>query len=50
MAVLLRSPEEYRANLEEVFNRAGIPVHFDRGTRRPHPAGRAFYAFAEMRH
>jgi hypothetical protein len=44
MAVLLRSPEEYRANLEEAFNRAGIPVHFDRGTRRPDPAGRAFYA------
>ena len=44
MAVLLRSPEEYRANLEEAFNRADIPVHFDRGTRRPDPAGRAFYA------
>jgi ATP-dependent helicase/nuclease subunit B len=44
MAVLLRSPEEYRANLEEAFNRAGIPVHFARGTRRPDPAGRAFHA------
>jgi len=44
MAVLLRSPEQYRANLEEAFDRAGIPVHFDRGTRRPDPAGRAFYA------
>jgi ATP-dependent helicase/nuclease subunit B len=44
IAVLLRSPEEYRANLEEAFNRAGIPVHFARGTRRPDPAGRAFYA------
>jgi ATP-dependent helicase/nuclease subunit B len=44
MAVLLRSPEEYRANLEEAFNRAGIPVHFARGTRRPDSAGRAFYA------
>jgi hypothetical protein len=44
MAVLLRSPEEYRANLEEAFNRAGIPVHLERGTRRPDPAGRAFYA------
>jgi hypothetical protein len=44
VAVLLRSPEEYRANLEEAFNRAGIPVHFDRGTRGPDPAGRAFYA------
>ena len=44
MAVLLRSPEEYRANLEEAFSRAGIPVHFARGTRRPDPAGRAFFA------
>jgi ATP-dependent helicase/nuclease subunit B len=44
IAVLLRSPEEYRANLEEAFNQAGIPVHFARGTRRPDPAGRAFYA------
>jgi hypothetical protein len=44
MAVLMRSPEEYRANLEEAFNRAGIPVHFARGARRPDPAGRAFFA------
>jgi hypothetical protein len=44
IAVLLRSPEEYRANLEEAFNRAGIRVHFARGTRRPDPTGRAFYA------
>ena len=26
------------------FARAGIPGYFDRGTRRPHPAGRAFLA------
>jgi ATP-dependent helicase/nuclease subunit B len=44
MAVLVRSPEEYRANLEEAFNRAGIPVHLARGARRPDPAGRAFFA------
>jgi ATP-dependent helicase/nuclease subunit B len=44
MAVFLRSPENYRANLEEAFGRAGIPVHFARGARRPDPAGRAFYA------
>lgn len=44
MAVLLRAPEEYRANLEEAFARAGIPVHFARGARRPDPAGRAFFA------
>ena len=44
IAVLLRSPEAYRANLEEAFNRADIPVHFARGAVRPDPAGRAFCA------
>jgi hypothetical protein len=44
MAVLLRSPEEYRASLEEAFDRAAIPAHFAHGARRPDPAGRAFYA------
>jgi ATP-dependent helicase/nuclease subunit B len=44
IAVLLRSPEGYRANLEEAFSRAGIPAHFARGAVRPDPAGRAFYA------
>ena len=43
MAVLLRSPEEYRAHLEEAFARAGVPVHLARGAVRPDPAGRAFY-------
>ncbi|WP_419697320.1 PD-(D/E)XK nuclease family protein (plasmid) [Mesorhizobium muleiense] len=44
IAVLLRSPEEYRAHLGEAFARAGIPAHFARGAVRPDPAGRAFYA------
>jgi hypothetical protein len=44
MAVLLHSPEDYRTNLEEAFQRAKIPVHFAGGTRRPDPAGRAFFA------
>jgi RecB family exonuclease len=44
MAVFLRSPEVYRANLKEAFTRAGIPAHFVRGTIRPDPAGRAFCA------
>ena len=43
IAVLLRSPEQYRAPLEEAFGRAGIPAHFARGARVPDPAGRAFY-------
>lgn len=44
MAVLLRSPEAYRAYLEEAFNRADIPTHFARGAVWPDPAGRAFCA------
>jgi hypothetical protein len=44
MAVLLRSPQNYLGLLEHAFRRAGIPAWFDRGVRRPHPAGRAFLA------
>jgi ATP-dependent helicase/nuclease subunit B len=44
VAVLLRSPQRYVGLLEQAFNRAGVPAWFDRGTRRPHPAGRAFLA------
>ena len=44
MAVLLRSPREYLGLLEHAFTRAGISASFGRGTRRPHPAGRALLA------
>ena len=44
MAVFLRAPERYTGLLEHAFRRAGIPAWFERGTRRPHPAGRAFLA------
>jgi ATP-dependent helicase/nuclease subunit B len=44
IAVLMRSPDEYRVYLEEAFNRAGIPVHYARDAVRPDPAGRAFCA------
>ena len=44
IAVLLRSPDEYRAHLSEAFARAGVPVHFARGAVRPDPSGRAFLA------
>ncbi len=44
MAVLLRSPDEYRPHLLEAFARAGIPAHFARGAVQPAPAGRAFLA------
>lgn len=42
MAIALRSPQHYAGLLEHAFERAGVPAYFDRGTRRPHPAGRAF--------
>jgi hypothetical protein len=44
IAVLVRSPREYVGLLEDAFDRARIPAWFDRGNRRPHPAGRAFLA------
>ena len=44
MAVLLRSPAQYRAHLEEALKKGGIPAHFARGSRQPDPGGRAFLA------
>jgi CRISPR/Cas system-associated exonuclease Cas4 (RecB family) len=44
MAVFLRAPQQYLGLLEHACARAAVPVHFDRGTRRPDPAGRAFVA------
>ena len=44
MAILLRAPHHYHGLLEHALVRAGVPAWFDRGTRRPHPAGRAFLA------
>ncbi|HKC56971.1 MAG TPA: PD-(D/E)XK nuclease family protein, partial [Vicinamibacterales bacterium] len=44
MAVFVRSPQSYFGLLEHALGRAEIPAWFDRGTRRPHPAGRAFLA------
>ena len=44
MAVLVRAPNQYLGLLEHAFGRARIPAWFDRGTRRPDPAGRAFLA------
>jgi hypothetical protein len=42
MAVLLRSSRNYLGLLEHAFARAGVPAWFDRGIRRPHPAGGRF--------
>src|SRR5262245_9653747 len=44
MAVLLRAPRPYLGLLEHACARGGVPAYFDRGTRRPDPAGRAFVA------
>jgi RecB family exonuclease len=44
MAVLLRAPHQYLGLLEHALARAGIPAWFDRGTKRPDPAGRALLA------
>ena len=44
IAVFVRSPQRYASLLEHAFKRAGVPAWFDRGTSRPHPAGRAFLA------
>jgi CRISPR/Cas system-associated exonuclease Cas4 (RecB family) len=44
IAVFLRTPQPYLGLLEHAAARGGVPVYFDRGTRRPDPAGRAFVA------
>ena len=44
MAIAIRSPQHYMGLLEHALERAGVPAYFERGTRRPHPAGRAFLA------
>lgn len=44
IAVVLRATADYVGLLEDAFDRAGIPGWFERGARRPHPAGRAFLA------
>src|SRR4029453_4455259 len=43
-AVLLHPPADYVSHLEEAFARAEVPHFFARGTRRPHPGGRALLA------
>ena len=42
MAILVRSPHSYFGLLEHALGRADVRAWFDRGTRRPHQAGRAF--------
>ena len=44
MAVVIRSPGVYAALVETALARAGVDAYFSRGTRAPHPAGRAFLA------
>ncbi len=47
VAVLLRQPYLYFPLIEDAFRRAQIPVFMTRGTRRPHPSGRAFLALLQ---
>jgi ATP-dependent helicase/nuclease subunit B len=44
IAIVIRSAQQYVGLMEHALTRAGIPAYFDRGTRRPDPAGRAFLA------
>ena len=44
IAILVRPPQSYLGLLEHALGRADVPAWFDRGTRRPHPTGRAFLA------
>ena len=44
IAVLLNSPNEYRAHLGEAFSRAAIPAYFAYGSTAPDPSGRAMLA------
>jgi RecB family exonuclease len=44
MAIFVRAPHNYFGLLEHALRRAEVPAWFDRGTRRPHPTGRAFLA------
>jgi RecB family exonuclease len=57
IAIFVRASDRYVGLLEHAFRRvssamsqeSGIPAYFDRGTRRPHPAGRAFLAMLACR-
>ena len=49
IAIALRAPQHYAGLLEHALERAGVPAYFERGTRRPHPAGRAFLALIAAR-
>ena len=44
MAVFLRTPSHYLGLLDHACHRGGVPAYFERGVRRPDPAGRAFVA------
>src|SRR5262245_12102684 len=44
MAVFVRTPQHYLGLLEHAFARADVQAYFERGIRRPDPAGRAFIA------
>ena len=47
IAVFLRNPTRTQPLLEDAFDRAAIPYFCTRGTRRPHPTGRAFLSLIQ---
>lgn len=49
MAIVVRSREVYAAALTTAFDRAGIPLRFETGSRRPHAGGRALLALLRCR-
>ncbi len=49
IAVAVPARGGYAAHLEAAFDRAGVPVCFEGGTRRPHPAGRALLLLLRCR-
>ncbi|MQA90481.1 MAG: PD-(D/E)XK nuclease family protein [Gemmatimonas sp.] len=49
MAILIRTPAEYRARLEEALGRAEIPAYWERGVKCPDPSGRAFVSLLRCR-
>lgn len=49
MVIVVRSREVYAAALTTAFDRAGIPLRFETGSRRPHAGGRALLALLRCR-
>ncbi|MBK8942958.1 MAG: PD-(D/E)XK nuclease family protein [Polyangiaceae bacterium] len=49
IAIVVPSRDTYASHLSTALGRAGVPVRFEVGTRRPHPSGRALLALLACR-